>query len=371
MKLNSHNEWDRLKEIVVGNAETKACLPYSSTKEVSEEKRRRIEELAGEVYPKWLIDEVNEDLQGLCDTLSKFDVKVLRPSSSNVGMAYATPDWFASGDRQYNMRDLHLVVGNTVIESPSQERHRLFEATGLYQVWYDYFTEGFRWIAAPKPRLAGEYFVTYHEDGHTHQKLSENEILFEAANTVRMGKDLLYLISRSGNRLGAQWLQSVLGEEYRIHTTEKIYRSSHIDSTIMCLRPGLVLLNGSRVKPETCPKIFAKWDKIYFHDIVPTPVETKNFHETVIQKVCAQLKMLDIQTDIAHLASDWIGMNFLSVDPGTVIVDKRQTSLIKVLESHKVNTIPISFRHSHLLKGGIHCSTLDTVRESKLESYFD
>ena len=56
-------------------------------------------------------------------------------------------------------------------------------------------------------------------------KLAEREILFEAANTVRMGKDLLYLVSSSGNELGAKWLQSVLGEDYRVHTTKDIYRS--------------------------------------------------------------------------------------------------------------------------------------------------
>ena len=371
MKLNSHNEWDKLREVIVGNAESLACLAFSTTEPVSEEKREQIGKLAREAYPQWLIDEVNEDLQELCDVLTKFGVKVLRPNSSRVGKVYSSPDWSASGDRQYNIRDLHLVVGNTVLESPSQERHRLFEATGLYDIWYDYFKEGFRWIAAPKPRLVGQYMITYHEDGHKHQKLTEDEILFEAANTVRMGKDLLYLVSRSGNYLGAKWIQSVLGDEYRVHTTEKIYRSSHIDSTIMCLRPGLVLLNGVRVNPEICPKIFDKWDKIYFTDIKSTPPETLEFHRTVIKKVCEQLAQLNIETDIAHLASDWIGMNFLSLDPETVIIDKRQTALIKILESRKLRPIPISFRHAHLFKGGIHCSTLDTVRDSKLESYFD
>ena len=371
MKLNSHNEWDKLREVIVGNAESLACLAFSTNEPVSEEKCEQILKLAREAYPQWLIDEVNEDLQELCDVLKKFGVKVLRPNSSGVGKVYSTPDWSASGDRQYNMRDLHLVVGNTVLESPSQERHRLFEATGLYDIWYDYFKEGFRWIAAPKPKLVGQYLITYHEDGHKHQKLTEDSILFEAANTVRMGKDLLYLVSRSGNYLGAKWIQSVLGDEYRVHTTEKIYRSSHIDSTIMCLRPGLVLLNGTRVNPETCPKIFDTWDKLYFTDIVATPPETREFHENVIKSVCGQLAKLNIETDIAHLASDWIGMNFLSLDQETVIIDKRQTALIKTLESHKLRPIPINFRHAHLLKGGIHCSTLDTVRESKLESYFD
>ena len=371
MKLNSHNEWDKLREVILGSAESQACLAFSTVQPVSQETLEKIEKLAKEAYPQWLIDEVNEDLQELCDVMQKFGVKVLRPNSSAVGKPYSTMDWSASGEYMYNMRDLHLVVGDTVIESPSQERHRFFEGTGLYDIWYEYFKEGCRWIAAPKPKLTGEYMITYHEDGQRYQKLTEGEILFEAANTVRMGKDLLYLVSRSGNYLGAKWLQSVLGDDYRIHTTEEIYKSSHIDSTVMCLRPGLVLLNAARVNSQNCPKIFDKWDKIYFSDIKPTPPETLEFHEKTRKRIHGELVHLGIETDINHLASDWIGMNFLSLDPETLVIDKRQTALIKTLESYKLKPIPISFRHSHLFKGGIHCSTLDTVRDSKLESYFD
>ena len=65
-----------------------------------------------------------------------------------------------------------------------------------------------------------------------------------------MGRDILYLISSSGNEIGARWLQEVLGKDYKVHTTRDIYRSSHIDSTILCLRPGLVLLNSTRVNEK-------------------------------------------------------------------------------------------------------------------------
>lgn len=371
MKLNSHNEWDRLREVIVGTAERRACLPYSAPGPLVPETLERVEAYAREAFPQWLLDEVNEDLQGLCDVAQKFGATVLRPNSSYVAKPFSTPDWSASGDRMYNMRDLHLVVGDSVIESPSQERHRQIEANGLHDIWYDYFRQGCRWIAAPKPKLRGEYMVTFHENGQRHQKLTEEEILFEAANIVRVGKDLLYLVSRSGNYLGAQWIQRILGSEYRVHTTEEIYRASHIDSTVMCLKPGLVLFNGSRVNSKNCPKIFETWDKIYFSDIVPTPVSTLEFHESTRKRAHRELAKLGITTDIDHLASDWIGMNFLSLDQETVIVDSRQTALIKILESYKLTTIPIPFRHAHLMKGGIHCSTLDTVRDSKLESYCD
>jgi glycine amidinotransferase/scyllo-inosamine-4-phosphate amidinotransferase 1 len=377
MKINSHNEWDKLREIIVGRAEGHACLHFSTPLSLSDEVLEKAEALARKAFPQWLVDEIAEDLEGLCHVLKSFGVKVLRPNPSHVTRQFVTPYFSASGDHVYNMRDLHLVVGNTVVESPSQEKHRYFETMGIYDIWYEYLKEGFRWICGPKPRLDGEYMITYYEggnmqyeDGQKFIKLTENEILFEAANTVRMGRDLLYLVSRSGNYLGAKWLQTVLGDEYRVHTTAEIYRSSHIDSTVLCLRPGLVLLNTDRVNPSKCPKVLDKWEKIYFGDIVATPGETVNFHEQVRKPISRELASLGIESGIDSIASPWIGMNVLSVDRQTVIVDERQLPLIKVLEKHHITPVPIRFRHSYYM-GGIHCSTLDTVRDSVLESYFD
>ena len=372
MRINSHNEWDKLREVIVGNAETMAALIFPTPGPISEELTEEGYALAREAYPRYFLDEINEDLEALCDVLKEFGARVYRPNNDHINEIYSTPLWSAAGNNVYNMRDLHLVVGNTVIESPSYERHRFFEAAGLYDIWYEYLEEGFRWIAGPKPRLEGNYkmSIPYYENGRQLTRLSEDEIIFEAANTVRMGKDLLYLVSASGNYLGAKWLQSVLGEEYRVHTTEEIYRSSHIDSTVLCLRPGLVLLNGYRVNDDNCPKILDKWDKIYFHDILPYPQETTDFQKEVRLVVHEKLRKLGVESNIREMSSEWIGLNILSLDPETVVVDERQTQLIQALEQWKLTVIPISFRHSYFM-GGIHCSTLDTVRESKLESYFD
>ena len=70
------------------------------------------------------------------------------------------------------------------------------------------------------------------------------------------------------------------------------------------------------------------------------------------------------------MASPWVGLNVLSSDPKTVLVEKRQTNLIKLLEKNKFTVIPVQMRHMYIFSGGIHCTTLDTVRESKFESYF-
>ena len=374
MKINSHNEWDKLREIIVGKGDGQAYLEFLAGLP-SEELLAKAQRLAREAFPHWLVDEINEDLEGLCNVLRSFGVKVYRPNTSHIIQPFSTPYFSAAGNFVYDMRDLYLVVGDKVIESPSQEKHRYFEATGLYDIWYEYFKDDFCWIAGPKPRLFGNHMQVYHADG-TNQypdgqkfiRLTEDEILFEAANTLRMGRDLLYLVSRSGNNLGAKWLQGVLSDEYRVHTTDKIYRSSHIDSTAMALRPGLVLLNATRVTPETCPAVLNRWDKIYFSDIVDMPEETVKFQEEVRKRVHRELAELGVQTGLDSLSSKWIGLNFLSIDPDTVIVDKRQVPLMRTLEKYGITTVPISFRHSYMM-GGIHCSTLDTVRDSKLEDY--
>ena len=83
-----------------------------------------------------------------------------------------------------------------------------------------------------------------------------------------------------------------------------------------------------------------------------------------------KLAKLNITTKLKSMSSEWIGLNFLSLDQNTVVVDKRQAHLIKLLEQHNLEVIPTSYRHSYFM-GGIHCNTLDTVRESELESYFD
>lgn len=368
MKINSHNEWDTLKEIIIGVSNARACLKFK--KVPSEKTIKEAEFLAEEAFPDWLIEEVSEDLNGLRDVIKDSGAKVYRPNPSNVHKIFTTPYFTASAEACYNARDLHLVVGDTVIEGPSQERHRYFEAQSYYDVLYKYFKDGSKWISSPKPKLEDGYMIDFYEDEKKYISLTEDEILFEPANTVRMGKDLLYLVSRSGNYLGAKWLQSVLGNEYKVHVTDRIYQSSHIDSTVLCLRPGLVLLNASRVNKNNCPAMFNKWDKIWFDDIIPYPTNITDFHRKTRVKVYKKLLKLGVESNINGISSPWIGLNFLSLDKNTVVVDKIQTNLIKILRKHNINCIPISFRYSYLM-GGIHCSTLDTVRDSILEGYFD
>ena len=61
-------------------------------------------------------------------------------------------------------------------------------------------------------------------------------------------------------------------------------------------------------------------------------------------------------------ASKWIGMNMLSIDPETIIVDEIQIDLIEQLKQEKFNVIALPMRQSRTLGGGFHCVTCDLER---------
>jgi glycine amidinotransferase/scyllo-inosamine-4-phosphate amidinotransferase 1 len=166
----------------------------------------------------------------------------------------------------------------------------------------------------------------------------DQDMVMDAANVCRLGKDWLYLESPSGNRAAYEWLQQQFPD---INITLcNFYSGVHIDSTVVPLQEGLVLLNGDRVTLANTPRIFDSWEKIYV-----THIEEREFYQY-------------------PYASKWIGMNMLVVRPGLVIIDELQTHLIELLKSKGIETVALPLTHSRTLGGGFHCVTLDIHREA-------
>lgn len=351
MRINSNNDWDPLKEIIVGRADY-ARVPTVDLSTMSMSYTNydiaTVKKIEGQ-YPKWLIDEANEDADELCSVLIKAGVKVHRPEIIDHSKTFSTPDWTSTGWYTWCPRDLLLPLNNLMIETPSPCRSRLFETRAYHQIMIESVKNGTEWIAAPKPRLLDD---SYQFEDLSKPSLTNLEPIFDAPNCIRLGRDILFQISNTGNWLGFQWLKNTLKPRgYRLHAAEHVYSFAHFDSTIIPLRPGLVLLNSTRVNPSNCPKLFDSWDKIYFKDV--------NVNSTT-------------QSGPGSISpcSPYIGMNILSIDENTVIVGKDQVNLIKVLEQYKMTVVPTSMRHSQTLSGGYHCATLDIVRDGNLEDYF-
>lgn len=348
MKINSHNDWDPLEEIVVGHAHhARISIDRSSHSfSYANQKLSAIEHLEGP-YPVNLIDEANQDIDNFAQVLRDLNVIVHRPAIQNHDLEFSTPNWKSRGNHNWCPRDLILPLGNMLIETSVAVRSRYFETDAYRNILYEAFEDNALWIAAPRPKLLDNMF-DIENDVRGRSTLMDREIVFDAANVVRVGRDLLYQISNSGNIKGFRWLKRLLEPlGYRLHYSE-LYSYAHFDSTIIPLRPGLVLLNSSRVTPENCPTIFAKWDKIWFEDCVANPCVLKNW---------------------VAPCSPYIGMNILSIDTDTVIVEENQLPLIHMLEKYHIKCIAVRFRHAQTLSGGFHCCTLDLRRRGQLEDY--
>lgn len=301
--INSRNEWDPLTEIVVGSA-SYANWPSDDPVFAAESEKTTWRETpvpAGPV-PQWIVDEANQDLDLLCNTLKSLGVIVHRPHDMDFIKA--------RGMYNYCPRDRLIVAGDVIVDCNMMYPCRNQEIAAL-----DFVVNRARQVII-MPRDTG--------------------MILDAANVCRLDDHWLFLESASGNRAAYHWLCDQF-PEINIELCN-FYAGVHIDSTIVPLREGLVLLNASRVRPESVPRCLESWEKIWVENVV-----AQSFYQY-------------------PYASKWIAMNMLVVNPHTVIVDKYQTDLIATLESHRFDIIPLELRHSRTLGGGFHCVTLDLRR---------
>ena len=304
MRINSSNEWSKLKSVIVGSA-TNANWPSDDPVFADEAKKTTWTDTpvpSGPV-PQWIIDETNEDLEILADTLTKLRVDVYRPKDMDFPRL--------GGMYNYCPRDRFIIAGKTVIDPVMMYPCREMESVALSAVLD-----------------ATEHYIKMPRD---------QGMILDAANVSRLGDRWLFLESPSGNRAAYEWLCAQL-PDIQIDLVN-FYSGVHIDSTITPLREGLVALNASRVTQVNCPKVFDGWEKIWVQDVV-----AQDFYQY-------------------PYASKWVGMNMLSVDENTVIIDAAQTQLIKDLERVGITSIPLTLRHSRTLGGSFHCVTLDLIRE--------
>ncbi len=336
--IYSMNEWDTLREVFVGNIDnpnnpTKGkdihCINYADKDDIDNVKEG--------YYPRQVIEETREDLENLVSTLKSFGVSVKRPNSLNSSNNFSNGHWTTNGYYTYCPRDSVVIVGDTIIETPMALRSRYFETFSFREDFIDYMIKGSRWVSAPKPLLKDD---VYQRDDLGKLTLNEREPVFDAANILRCNNDILYLVSNTGNELGARWLQNFLGSEYKVHVLRNMYSFSHLDSTIALLREGLCLLNPDRVNEDNMPEILKSWDKIWCTDVVDIGYYPNYNH-----------------------ASKWIGINLLSLNSNLVICDENQIDLHKQLYKNNIEVIPQRLRHSRTLGGSFHCVTLDTHRK--------
>jgi glycine amidinotransferase len=356
-------EWGRLRHVIVGSA-AGACVPppepgFSSRLPPNSDLRtwrgRR---------PAEAIERATEQLEGLVDVLRRRGVRVDRPTPLNFDEPVETPD-FEQGCMFgcAAPRDLLVTIGREMLEATMSLRSRWFEYLAYRPLLRRYFREdtGMRHEAAPKPRLADDSFREgYLDDVVTlEQRLewigagrfvtTEVEPLFDAADILRCGRDLFVQQGFTTNLAGIGWLRRHF-PELRVHGVRfpgDPY-PSHIDATLVLLRPGLALNNPARP---------------------PRPEDREIFDRNGWEIVPAAQPAHDRSPPLCY-SSVWLSMNVLSLDEKTVCVESSERAQMEQLNSLGFEVLPVPFREVYPFGGGLHCATADVWREGALEDYF-
>lgn len=306
------------------------------------------------VFDEREIAERAEDVSVLCETLRGLGITVRNVSPLDDVAEIRTPYWQSLDHYCHNVRDQVLIIGDTIIETPPLCRNRYFETDRLKSLFYEYFAQGAKWISAPRPTMREQSFDKSFAQRLLKQPLEERidglEIMFDAAQCLRFGADVLFNVTTANHRLGAQWLERQLAPHIRVHVIEN-FADNHIDGVMMPLRPGTLLINPAKMHNSlsVLPEALQKWDMIACPDVDTSVYDNGNFLP----------------------ASEFISANVLPLGDDRVVVEERNGGLIKALEQKGFTPVPVRLRHSRRFSGGFHCITLDVRRQEVLESYFD
>ena len=357
--INSNTSFGKLKEVIVG-------------RELN--LNRRIVDLTFKYFykeslgPKNLFDtsfdsyKINfeilskriQELDDLAKTLSDLGIKVYRPNLVNKIRKIKTPTFETESTSASNVRDLTLIYKNVILETPTFVRNRYFENMELYSIFnkcYDNGNGGL-WIKAPQTQLTRQTLDLddWKIERNFNNISEQTEMAIDGAQFLRIGRDVIVNITTENHYKGFQWVKSFFPDT-QFHMIKIC--DNHIDGSLLCLKPGVFLCNPTvpNIK-EQLPEKFKNWKYLYPENL------TDNIDVS---------KMTDL--DLRLASSRGMDINVLSIDENTVVVNKRATGVIKCLESNGCTVIPVQLDNGEIFAGGIHCSTLDLVREDEYIFY--
>jgi hypothetical protein len=194
----SCNEWDPLEEVIVENPlRARFPTPDRST-QLAEFPDRSLQEIPRGPFQQQIIEGTEEDLNAFVAILEELGIAVKRPETWTPEATFSTIHWKAEGFYNYCPRDIMLVIGDRIIETPNVIRSRTQETFSYRTMMVNYLKSGAKWYSAPKPMLLDSMF-DLDPDNPTPRN---DEPAFDAANVLRLGQDLIYLVSSTGNEMG-------------------------------------------------------------------------------------------------------------------------------------------------------------------------
>jgi hypothetical protein len=331
MSFNIWNKWDPLKVCMLGNNYTPEFFDGISSKVETPLKR--------------ICEETLEDLEKYKEILQQFGVTVIQPEMDHNERFMDDPHTYPRGPLQ--PRDYQLILGNKAyswqVDHPS-----------IAKCLKDYGGENT--VLVPKQL-----------------KRNFKESIYGSAKVFMIGKDV-YLdneytkYKEMYNHIFKGWRKNTIN-----------VGNTHTDGCFHPIKPGAIL---SLREIQTYENTFPDWDVCYLSeqswDLVQPFVDLKEKNQGKWW-VAGQEDNSEFTHFVETWLQDWVGyveetvfdVNVLVLDEHHVCVSQPDNKIVNTfLKKHNMEPVYVPWRHRYFWDGGLHCITLDLVREGKQQDYF-
>ena len=404
MKVNSWTHWQPLKQVVLGT-----IYPPEFFEDVENTKLR--DSLQRIVY------ETREDLNGIKKTMEDLGVEVVQVDNrwtDALGLnPYKTFGEFLEIAKKSESpmalpkpliapRDHYITMGNDLLitrqynpQMAIDGKHPLdmFDTNMalVNDVWKNIDNKLGPFKLETESKKHGDNHELWQEQDYFDMNMKHDPINFRHYVYKTWGYDAPY-ITRIGDtilidekdRSGfAEWYNKIKPDNK--FKFKQIYIGGHNDGSMCLPRPGLVI-GAPNIKKGFFKETLPGWDQLIIEH--PNNFEQqypKEFEEYKKKQKRDMLWYVDNEMDNTPLnnfvdkyLSEWLGfmeesvfeVNMLSIDENTILSLNYQKEVHNKLKSVGIEPIYTRFRHRHFWDAGLHCLTLDTVREGGCESYF-
>jgi len=376
-----YSEYGALKKVLVGRADG-FRLPEPEFEPLLEDRANDHSKLfTGKPYPQEVIDTANESLEELVRVLENEGVECIRSDMSNPANHTERV-----GNRGYSTRDVMTQVGDVLYLTPTFQQSRATEAEDCFSFLLEEYRargklvdcrtdewkavvnatddalrakdEGDEREFMQKVKAMGRE-LNIPEDimaqipEFTDTSITEAVPVWDAANVLVVSdKHVLYLVSCSGNWNGFMQLSREMAQHgiSVVPVPSDIYSGTHIDTTFAVLNSEYVLYNSDRMTLDQAHRVFK---------CMGFPDKDRNY----IGVGMDDMYDVGLWHEDQNVASAYIGMNLLALDPNTLVVEAHQTSLIERLKTYGFRILSVPYKHMRSMGGGVHCTTLPLARE--------
>ncbi len=316
--FGAHHEWGKLREVIIGISPAEDFVVFF------EDSQRWLlppaDDFCRRHAGRRLIDvdaerarRIERQVEALAGLVAREGVTVHRPERlQGEERLFMAPNGEGA---QLFARDAMIVIGNHVIDGSLRLKCRQRERFGLRPIVQKMVAErGAKWSSVPlgSPACVDGPFL-------------------EGGDTLLNGYEVYAGMSGCASDMaGIDWLQSLLGERYRVIPVALRSNVLHLDCALGLIKPGLLVCCPEKLI-DGLPMSLRGWDAI------------------------------TVSNDEAHL----LATNSLILEEGHMIADAGNARVIEELRKRKVEVIPLPF-DGPIGCGGLRSSHHPLLRESAL-----